>query len=129
MTRAAQLARLSRVTAVRLAASQAQLAEIRRREATLARALADLSASGLSGDDPTSPAARAGADLLWQRWAEARRREIHMELARLRAAGEDLRADLVRAHGQDRAVSDLADQACRRALQDRARRSERDESG
>lgn len=129
MTRAARLDRLAGVTAARLAASRARLSGIRRREAELARALDDLSVPGRPGDDPASPASRAGADLLWQRWAEARRREIHMELARLRAAGEGLRAELARAHGQDRAVSELAARARREALHERTRRAERDGEG
>jgi len=129
MSRAAQLARLSKVTAARLVAAQSRLAEIRQREGELARALTDLAVSGQGAGDPASPARRAGADIRWQRWAEARRREIHMELARLRAAGERLRADLARAHGQDSAVTDLAAKVRHRASQDRARRAERDGSG
>ena len=129
MSRAAQLDRLSKVTAARLVAAQARLAEIRKREGELARALTDLTISGQGADDPASPARRAGADIRWQRWAEARRREIHMELARLRAAGERLRADLARAHGQDSAVTDLAARARLQEQQGRERRAERDGGG
>jgi len=124
MTGDARLGRLAQITGARLAAAQARLARARRREQELSRALADLSAEAHPAM-PDSPAARAGADLLWQRWAEARRRDIHLELARCRADEEGLRAALARANAQDRAVLDLARKKRQQLRQRQERRAER----
>jgi hypothetical protein len=45
-----------------------------------------------------------GGDALFQGWANARRADLQMQIARIRAQQEPLKADLVRAFGRDEAL-------------------------
>jgi hypothetical protein len=104
------------VKASRMAA-ETRLAEWQRREAKIMAAIARLDgpiAVELGGDDVLR---RAGADLRWQAWCDARRTALSAELAQVRyrrvAAEEAMR----HAAARDIALGDVA----RTALRDRAR--------
>ncbi len=58
-------------------------------------------------------AARAGADLLWQGWADRRRIALNRALAQLRARKEAMRQDLQAAHGRDKVTESLQRRAAR----------------
>lgn len=45
-----------------------------------------------------------GGDALFQGWANARRADLQMQIARIRAQKEPLKADLARAFGRDEAL-------------------------
>lgn len=75
--------------------ARGRLGALRAREAELKAAVDALEPRGTSPEGGIDPARRAGADLKWQGWADARRRVLFAEMARLRveiaAAIEDLR--------------------------------------
>jgi len=54
--------------------------------------------------DVTQEVTRAGADLLWHRWAEAQRAELNIALARARAEQAEAWRASATAFGRDRAL-------------------------
>jgi hypothetical protein len=76
-------------------ARETRLAEWRRREAEIEDGLARISAAGAEGTTEDEVMRRAGADLRWQAWCDARRTALLGQLAQVRyrraAAEEDLR--------------------------------------
>jgi hypothetical protein len=77
---------------VALLAEETRVAEWRRREAEIDAALARLEEAALPGPVDDTPLRRAGADLRWQAWCDARRTALLAELAQIRyrrAAAEE----------------------------------------
>lgn len=105
MTAKARLAQLQTLAQVTL---DARLADLRAaaacREASLAR-LADLALPVAHADLP--PMAAAGIALRYQLWADHRRSEINLALARQTADWIEKRATATRAFGQAQALAAL----------------------
>jgi len=57
--------------------------------------------------DVTQPASKAGADVLWQRWADARRAELNNKLARRLVAEDQALRVATRAFGRDQALGNV----------------------
>ncbi len=126
--RLADLAALARVTDTAFAAEQAQMAALRRREAELRGLIADLDRPR---HDPATPieedaALRAGAEMTWQLWVDARRSALNVELARVLVAQAEARRTLARAFGRNAAATGIRDDA---AIAARTRRAKREERG
>ena len=96
----------------------AELARVRRaaaaRDASLA-ALAALALAPSRPDDDISPIATAQAGLRYQRWADARRAEINIRLARQTAEWMTRRAEAATAFGRAEALRSLHDRAAEAA--------------
>ncbi len=109
---AGQLRDLLRLTDAALRAEQARMAHCNREISALQDQIAALKAPGKAAQATESepdPAQRAGADLRWQMWAEERRKALNLELAKMRAAQDSLRASLATAFGKHQATSALCD--------------------
>lgn len=113
MTRSAQrIAELAVLTSVSLRAAQAEMADLKAREADLRQNLIDLAAQKLRAlraeDDP---ALIAGADLRWQQWVDQRRAAVNAELAQLLALIDNRQHRLRGLFGRDQAARALVDRA------------------
>ena len=108
-TRTNQLARIADVVAVGYEAEQAKMRRLLRQEEELLARLDDLSPARarIEVGGGLDPASLTGADLRWQTWAEARRKEINLSLARLRVEQAQAKSDLAKAFGRSRAVEGL----------------------
>ncbi|MHC0051971.1 hypothetical protein [Actibacterium sp. D379-3] len=100
-----RLAAMAQLTAMALDA-----ALMRSRQASAARRGIKAQIDALDADrrrmaqSVEDPATRAGADLLWLRWAEARRAALNKSLARSLVAEEEARRVAIRAFGRDQAL-------------------------
>lgn len=100
-----QAAALSRVTQAVLGSSLTSLQTASRTRQELERRLAALDAERRRmSPDVTQETTRAGADLLWHRWAEAQRAQLNIALARARAEQAEARRAAVTALGRDQAL-------------------------
>lgn len=97
-------------------AAEARLGQLLRKERELRAALARLGADRRNGTSsgPDDAAARAGADLAWRRWVEARQATLNRELARHLAETEGARAEFAKAFGRYRAMQEVAETERRR---------------
>lgn len=86
---------------------QAKMADINKRIAALKQALDGLTATRSQTKHQLDPATKAGADLRWMAWAEARRKAINLELAKAMGEREAMREALQRAFGRVQAVEAL----------------------
>jgi hypothetical protein len=113
MTRPARgIAGLAVLTAVALRAAQAEMADLKQREADLRQNLADLAAQKLRDvRAEADPALIAGADLRWQQWVDQRRAAVNAELAQVLALIENRQHRLRGLFGRDQAARALADKA------------------
>lgn len=108
-------ARLNRVTRLALDVNLSRL-----KSAVRARRALEESIAGLDADrrrvstNVESASTRAGADLLWQRWADSRRAEMNMALARARAEEIRARRAATLALGRDQALTNLLARSRRR---------------
>ena len=107
--RTKDLARIARVVEMSFEADQARMRRLRLSEDELRARLEDLSPARAAPEPgaPIDPATLAGADLRWQRWAEERRREINMSLARLRVEQIQAAEALTKTFGRSQAVAAL----------------------
>lgn len=93
---------LALLTKMVLTDEQSRMAILRIQEQRLRKTLANLII------DPTEGVAQqAGADALYQVWADSRRRSINTDLARNLAEQDGHRAALARAFGRDRVCQEL----------------------
>jgi 2-methylisocitrate lyase-like PEP mutase family enzyme len=99
-----QTKRLASLTQMVLAAEQTRMAILRRQEANLRKSLSDLTI-----DRAIGVAQQAGADTLYQAWADSRRRSINIDLARNLAEQDGHRATLARAFGRDQVCQELVE--------------------
>lgn len=92
-------------------AAEARLGRLLRRERELRAALARFEAErrSMAQSDPHDPAVRAGAELAWRRWAEARQAALNRELARHLAETEIARSEFAKAFGRYRAMQEAAE--------------------
>ena len=105
---AGRLAAMARVTGAARAAALARLAAAAADRRAIEDRIAALDTTRrAAAPDIADPATRAGATLLWQARAEARRRELVMALARARVAEAGARQAAARALGRDEAVKSL----------------------
>ncbi len=115
MARLDQMEKLGRVLALRVQQAQTGLAAITAEEADLRAALSQLArpSSGAKAEGPETTVRLAGAlaEVRWQRWAEARRRTLHISLAQVLARKADARQELAQAIGKDAALAALVGQA------------------
>jgi hypothetical protein len=114
--RPADLAELARLTAAVSGAAEARLAALRRDEAALRARLHDLDTAQQARAreaQATDVTLRAGVDLRWEDWIEARRRALSAELARTLARAELARDDLRRAFGRKVAAEEIVAQVGR----------------
>jgi hypothetical protein len=108
MSKRQQMARLSQLADLILDVKLTDLhAAARARQESLDR-LAGLAAAPAT-DLPEIAAAQAG--LLYERWAEARRAEINLSLARQTAAWLDLQAEARQAFGRSEVMQTLRDRS------------------
>lgn len=109
MNRLADLEALAALTGAAFDAAQGRMAVLRRRESELRQRLAaiDPASSGYRSGGVADPACRAEADLLWQRWADGRRRALTAELARLLSEIADAEEELRPAFGRREAARQL----------------------
>lgn len=105
------LNQLSPVIELKFQAAQRSLAQHRETVRGLQQQLTDLDTARDSsqaerpeGDDP---ATAAGANVLWQRWIDQRRKDINLELARLAAEKPALMDQLKRSFGKKEALKQL----------------------
>jgi len=105
------LSQLSPVIEMKFQAAQRRLAQHRETVRGLQQQLKDLDAARdgnqarrPEGDDP---ATAAGANVLWQRWIDQRRKDINLELARLAAEKPALMEQLKRSFGKKEALEQL----------------------
>lgn len=105
------LERLQKLTDAALLAQQARLASIAGEEARITSLLETIddarAARNSVLNEGMDPAQRAGADPLWQLWADGRRSSLNRDLAKVRVMREDVRSDLARALGRDDVASRL----------------------
>ena len=100
-----RLRHMAQITSVALDAALYQL-----RQAVAARKEVEEGLRKLDDDrrqmaqDVAGPATKAGADVLWQRWADARRAELNNELARRMVAEDHALRMATRAFGRDQAL-------------------------
>ena len=122
-----QVAAIAALTEAAFAASQARMGALKRREAELRDKIDALGASSRSAsqEDGLDPAARAGADLLWQRWVEGRRSKLNVELANTLVAQAQAKDKLAKDFGRHEAAKDLRRQHEVSARADALRRAER----
>ena len=94
--------------------SQRRLAELNEKMAQLRGQLTDLDKARIqpkSGEDLTdNPAFKVGADITWQRWADQRRKDINMELARLASQRPDFIQKLRKDFGKKEALGQMMTQ-------------------
>lgn len=107
MKRITDLKRLATITDTALSGAQARMHQINSQEAALQQQLAELSRRSTAHTSLDSLAVQAGADVRWQVWADRRREEINLEMARLRAMKEEARHALRKAFGKDQAMQHL----------------------
>lgn len=103
---AKRLKALERVTDAAYAAARLELKSKADARQAIADQLAQLDADrarAIQGQ-ATDPAMRAGADLLWQRWADEQRRSLNRQLAQARAAENRARANAARTFGRHQAL-------------------------
>lgn len=115
---------LLRLTEAAFEAARGRLSRLRAREAELTRAIAALDRPG-SAPDEVDPARRAGADLLWEAWADGRRRALTAELARLRVEIEAAALALRPAFGRREAAHRMFEEARKAKAREMRRRAER----
>lgn len=122
MARLDQMEKLGGVLALRVQQAQTALAAINAEETDLRAALGELArpAAGhmAEGTDYIAGLAGALAEVRWQRWAEARRRALHMRLAQVLARKADARHQLAQAVGKDAALAALVTQAKQKRRRD-----------
>lgn len=110
----AQLSDLSAVTEAVFQKERQQLQPLLQAEARVAQQLArlDAQAAQVRADATDSSGYRVtGTDMLWHRWESATRRQLNMELARLRAQKLAALDSLRSAFGRKQAVAELSSQA------------------
>lgn len=110
-----QISQLEEITGAILAGAQAQMARVQKQEADLRQQLQELVSARQNQIDGESPAQRAGADVRWQQWVDSRREQINIELARILATKETVRARLRIAFGKDQAMQALAKKVAARS--------------
>jgi len=103
----AKMRQITGLTDAVFAAQQAKLAAIQREVAKLQDQLDQLDGKVRQPANFGDPAQVAGADIRWQTWAEARRRALLLQMARLRARQEDARAKTALAFGRKMAAEAL----------------------
>jgi hypothetical protein len=105
---------LGRLLALRVQQAQTVLAAITAEETDLRAALAQLarpaSVHKADGTETMVCLSEALAEVRWQRWAEARRRTLHISLAQVLARKADARQGLAQAIGKDAALAALVGQ-------------------
>jgi len=107
-------ARLTRMTGLALDVSLSRLKSASRARDSLERQLASLDADRRAvSENVDSAATRAGADLLWHRWADSRRADLNMALARAHAEENRARRAAARAFGRDQALAEVLARARR----------------
>lgn len=110
-----RMAELSKVTGVALDAALLKVRSAAQASAEITSRIAALDADRRRMvQDVESAATRAGADLLWHRWAEAQRAELNKALARARVAEDGARRAATRAFGRDEALAKVIEKTRRR---------------
>lgn len=119
---------LMQLTQVALVAAQTRLAGLVRTETDLRAKLEALRPSRPPpGTDITSdPSTRAGADILWLRWAESRRTVLNQELARCLVAQAQAKAAVAKSFGRNEAIGGVYQKLRRAAHTAHLRRADRD---
>lgn len=107
--------RLRQVTGVALDTALAALRQAAARRATAEDRIAALDAQRRTVVQTVEDAAfRAGADLLWQRWADQQRARLNAALARARAEENTARQVASAAFGRDQALGKVIEKRTRR---------------
>lgn len=102
----ARIQRMTRVTGVALDAALSRLRAAAQDARDIEAEITSLDADRrcMCGD-VTDPATRAGVELLWHRWAEAKRAELNKSLARARVAETEAQRAATRAFGRNDALT------------------------
>ncbi|WP_322891193.1 MULTISPECIES: hypothetical protein [unclassified Yoonia] len=113
MTRSTdRVGELAVLTGLALRAAQAEMAELKAREADLRQNLTDLLAQKTRDPRPQNdPALIAGADLRWQQWVDQRRATVNAELAQVLAQIDNRQRRLRGLFGRDQAARALVEKA------------------
>lgn len=104
-------------------AEQIKMAQVNLRIEDLQFQLRQIERPSSTSDCHISPAEKAGADMLWQSWAEDRRTLINQELAHAMRDKEQVRSSMKQALSKREAAKQIAAHTSREAVQRLARRS------
>lgn len=104
-------------------AEQIKMAQVNLRIEDLQFQLRQIERPSSTSDFYISPAEKAGADMLWQSWAEDRRTLINQELAHAMRDKEQVRSSMKQALSKREAAKQIEAHASREAIQRLARRS------
>lgn len=117
MTQHSDLVNLARLSAVKLDAEQAKMAETLRRETSIRESLANLDRRRQSRFDATiqadDTALIAGADIRWHQWIDQRRIVLNTELAQVLALKDGHKKTLRTAFGRDQAINTIKSRAAK----------------
>lgn len=108
-SRQGELVKLERVLEAAFQVEQMQMAELTSRIDLIRDRLTALrQSSARTPKSEIDPAQRVGADILWESWADSRRRDLNSKLALLRQEKELRHEKLVRAFGKLQAVREMS---------------------
>ncbi|WP_432255224.1 hypothetical protein [Limimaricola sp. AA108-03] len=116
---------LLRLTEAVFDAKRGRLVTLRAEEEALHRTIRGLERPLRAPGPEIDPARRAGADLLWQGWADTRRRALLAELARLRVEIDKAIEELRPAFGRREAARRMVENARQARARAASRRVER----